>query len=165
MPSCGTFERDSVAIEIGNFHPKDHLTQRRLVRRTLHESLVQPGAENQQDDRNAAAQNTKSRMRNTTHHPCHPEATEDHANGSHYNPQNDGVDNGRNHPNPKSSVASTSHRHNCRIRRRYGRVGRRRDNARGWTRGRSTTTTNLSARGILRAALVAEERSVHDPAL
>src|SRR6202795_4920266 len=81
MSSRRAFKGDSVAIEIGDSHPKDHLAQRRLIRRAFHEGLIQPGTENQQDDRNATAQNPKTPMRNATHHSCHPETTENHANG------------------------------------------------------------------------------------
>src|SRR5208337_800843 len=114
-------ERDSVAVEVGNFHPKDHLAERRLVRRALHEGLVQPGTENQQDEADATAQETKSNMGNATHHSsCQPEATENHAHGSHHNPQDDGVNDGRNYSNPKPTVASSHHRRNRSIRSCWG---------------------------------------------
>ena len=65
-------------------------------------------------------------MRNVVHHASRqPEAAENHAHGSHYNPQNDGVDDGGDHPDPESSVANSHHRRYSRlIANRWGSVGR-----------------------------------------
>jgi hypothetical protein len=55
VPSGSALEGDAVAVEVGNFHPQDHLTERRLIGRAFHESLVEPGTEKQKYQGDAAA--------------------------------------------------------------------------------------------------------------
>src|SRR5450631_1529271 len=107
MPYRRAFERDSVAIEVGNLHPEDHFAQRRLIRRAFHESPVQPGSEKQQDEGDATTQKSESRMGETIHPSRQTDPTENHANGSHHHTQDDAVDNGRDYPNPEPSITKS----------------------------------------------------------
>src|SRR3984885_15758823 len=161
-----TLERDAFAVEICNFHPKDHLAERRLVGRAFHEGLVEPRAEKKKDKSQTAAQKSEGKAGNMTHHrPCQPDSAKNHADRGDHDAQDDGVDDGCDHTDPEASVADSSDRSNNWIRNQgsgisgdeVGRTGRSRKSARHGSRRRSTAATELSARCILPTALVAEE--------
>src|ERR1700691_2050061 len=97
MPSGCTRETDAVAIEVGNFQAEDHLAEGCLVRRALHKSLVEPRTEEKRYQSDPAAQNSEWEMGKADHRPCQSQATEDFVKGANYDPQNDRVDNRRQH--------------------------------------------------------------------
>ena len=109
-------------------------------------------------------------MGNPTHHRARqPDTAENHTDRGDHNAQDDGIDDGGNHADPEASIADGGcGRNHCVGSDGSGvcgcevwRTGRGGKGARRWRGRRSAAAAELRARGILGAALVAEESFAH----
>jgi len=108
-------------MEIGDFHAKNHLAQCGLVGRAFHKSLVQPGTKNQQDDGDSSAVDMQPYVRNAGIDPSRqPESAENYSDGSDHDPQDDGIDDRSNYPNPEPAIADAGNWRNDRVRKTGG---------------------------------------------
>src|SRR3989441_7948389 len=165
MPSGGARERDAVAVKISDLHPENHLAERRLVGGAQHESFVEPGAEEYQNQHDTTTEQMQAQTEwnapRTSHQP--PQA-ENHTNGPRPRAHDDRIEDEGDDSNPEPSIP------NCcgtdgRVgtspnRRRSNRFSRAPGGGNG-VQGAATAAAELRLNRIRRATLIAIKSCVH----
>src|ERR1700756_2883453 len=168
MPPGSARERDAVAVKISDLHAKNHLSQRRLVRRAKHESLVEPRAEDHQHQHDTTAEQmqAQSTVRKTTHHSRRPTQTENHADRPRHRSHDNPINDDGNDSNPEPSIPNSCGPDgrvgtSCARCRRRSNCCRRALGGGNGIQGAATAATESCLGRIWSATLIAIESCVH----